>query len=124
MNFTYTRIYSDADGESHFEDVEVPLNEGAMASRSDFIPAAAYQFGFTDKGMDFHTDRHPTTNRHIVIVLQGGVAVEASDGETRWFGPGSPHGHIVMLDDTHGKGHLNKGVSADPRYSVTIALPD
>ncbi len=124
MNFTYSRIYADANGESHFEDVQVPLNEGPMASRSDMIPAAAYQFGFTDKGMDFHTERHPTNAPHFVVVLQGGVAVEASDGEVRWFGPGSPHGHVVLLDDTSGKGHLNRGVSDEPRYSVTIALPN
>jgi hypothetical protein len=123
VKFKYVRIYADADGESHFEDVEADLKEGPMAARSEILPATCYQFAFTDKGTDFRTEQHPTSNRHMVIVLEGGVSVEASDGEVRWFGPGSPHGHIVLLEDMEGKGHLNRGVNAAPRYTITINLP-
>jgi hypothetical protein len=125
MNLGYVRIYAGPDGRSHFEDVPVELSE--LPTRpvwtSEPIPATEFAFSYSDAGLEYRTEQRPTSFRHLVIVLQGGVELEASDGEVRWFGPGSPHGQIVLLDDVEGDGHINRGVVPDPRTTVMITLP-
>jgi len=47
---------------------------------------------------------HPAPCRQYVIVLQGGVEVTTSDGESRTSGAGE----VVMVEDTTGKGMSRK----------------
>jgi hypothetical protein len=47
--------------------------------------------------------------------LSGTVEVTASDGESRRFGPGS----LVLLEDTHGKGHSTQILDEDAVMLVT-----
>lgn len=43
--FKVTRIYSDINGDSRFEDVEIPLKEsGEIGSLSDLIPVTGFVF--------------------------------------------------------------------------------
>jgi hypothetical protein len=47
---------------------------------------------------------HPAPCRQYVIVLEGEVEVTTSDGESRVVGSGE----VVLVEDTHGKGHITK----------------
>src|SRR5215468_8213673 len=47
--------------------------------------------------------------------LSGTVEVTASDGEFRRFGPGS----LLLLEDTHGKGHSTRVLDEDVVMLVT-----
>lgn len=72
---TYTRLYSDAHGESHFEAVEIDLKLTDYAppapplGLSSFTPAT--QFGFMNAPAGWSSGWHPTTARNIFFVLSG-----------------------------------------------------
>jgi hypothetical protein len=44
--------------------------------------------------------------------------VEVSDGEKRVFGPGS----VLLVEDTTGKGHITRSLTAGPRSTLVAAL--
>ncbi len=105
---TYTRVYADKDGESHFEDVEIEMNF------VDFAPPApplniskfskAGNFGFLNAPPGWVGDWHPAPKRQILFYLQGEIEAEVSDGEIRRFGPGS----ITLVEDATGRGHKSR----------------
>ena len=87
-----TRIYADAEGESHFEDVDFAFEE------TDFVPpappvlmtalasATGYRFELVHPG--WHGDWHPVPERLLAVYLSGAGRMEASDGEIRELLPG------------------------------------
>ena len=114
----YFRIYADENGESHFEDIEVTLDQPASGSDlSALIPATGVIFRRSPA--DQFIDWHPAPRRQFVITLSGHAEVEASDGEIRQIGPGS----VMLADDTTGKGHITRGTGSEPRLSIFIPLP-
>lgn len=115
----YFRIYTDADGESHFEDIEVNFGEAARGSDlSELIPASGVIFRRSSS--DQFIDWHPAPRRQFVVTLSGEAEVEASDGEVRHIGPGT----VMLAEDVTGKGHITRGVGAVERLSLFIPLPD
>ena len=119
---TYTRLYSDDQGESHFEDVEIDLALTDYAppapplSLSSFTPAT--QFGFMNAPAGWSSDWHPAAARNIFFVLSGAWEVTASDGETRRFEAGS----VLLVEDTTGKGHSSRVVSAIDSLAAMVEL--
>jgi hypothetical protein len=119
----YTRIYCDAGGESHFEDVSVnvapvdfappapPLNMAAPleAERTILCAVPAGWVG----------DWHPAPRRQFYFQMSGELEVEVSDGEIRRFSAGS----LVLLEDTTGKGHLTRVVGSTGVDAVFVQLP-
>jgi len=124
IKMKYTRIYADANGESHFEDVEIQFQQADFAppappvNLSPFSPAT--QYGFFAVSTDWYGDWHPTPQRQIFFFLSGEVEVEVSDGEVRRFGPGS----ITLLEDTTGKGHRTRVVGMDDALLAVVQLLD
>src|SRR5687767_5237839 len=100
-----TRLYADATGASHFEDVDIAL------TAVDFAPPApplelstagpCAHFVLIRVPADWYGDWHPVPNLQYMLYLSGGVEVEASDGERRSFTAGS----VTLIEDTHGTGH-------------------
>ena len=121
---TYTRLYADENGESHFEDVEIDLTLTEYAppapplELSSITPAK--QFGFMNAPAGWSSDWHPTSARNIFFVLTGEWEVTASDGETRRFSAGS----VLLVDDTTGKGHTSKVVSQTDSLAAMVQLTD
>ena len=115
----YFRIYADEQGESHFEDVEVPFSGRSRESElSELIPASGVIFRRSPA--DQYIDWHPAPRRQFVVTLSGEAEVEASDGEVRRIGPGT----VMLAEDLTGKGHITRGVGAAERISIFIPLPD
>ena len=120
----YVRLYADAAGESHFEDVEIDLAATNFAPPapplhvSPFSPAERYGFMIMPPGWD--GDWHPTPRRQIFFYLAGEVEGEASDGERRRFGPGS----ITLVEDTTGKGHRSRNAGSSDVVLAVVQLPD
>lgn len=121
---TYTRLYADENGESHFEDVEIDLTLTEYAppapplGLSSITPAK--QFGFMNAPAGWSSDWHPTSARNIFFVLTGEWEVAASDGETRRFSAGS----VLLVDDTTGKGHTSEVVSQTDSLAAMVQLAD
>ena len=120
----YTRVYADASGESHFEDVEVKLAPVDFAppapplNLSAFTPAT--RFGFLSAPPGWFGDWHPTPKRQILFYLKGEIEAEVSDGEVRRFVPGS----VTLVEDTTGKGHRSRVVSDAEVIAAVVQLED
>ena len=121
---TYTRLFSDAHGESHFEDVEIDLTLTEYAPPAPPLELSsitlAKQFGFMNAPAGWASDWHPTSARNIFFVLSGEWEVTASDGAARRF----PAGSVLLVDDTTGKGHTSEVVSQTDSLAVMVQLGD
>ena len=114
---TYTRIYADKNGETHFEDVTVHMTDSRHARLSEMIAAKGVIFRLTK---DYFVDWHPAPRRQFVVNLSGEVEIVASDGEKRVLGPGT----ILLADDVGSKGHTSRGLGTTERLSLFIPLAD
>jgi hypothetical protein len=102
----YTRLYTDANGETHFEDVEVDFNlRGRAGDQAQPFDTTAFQFQRT-KGEQNAVDWHTAPRRQFIVQLSGSTEREVSDGAVRRFGPGT----IILAEDTTGKGHITRTV--------------
>ena len=111
------RLYADAKGESHWEDVEVEFKEQSRAGRmSQRLPASGIIF--RQVAPDYDLDWHPAPRKQYIINLDAGVQITASDGEARRIGAGE----VVLVEDTWGKGHLSKAPDGKLRHCIFVTL--
>src|SRR5687767_4756733 len=111
------RLWVDERGESHFQDVEVRLDESSRAGRlSARLPATGIIF--REVPPDYDLDWHPAPRRQYIINLDAGVQITASDGETRRIGAGE----VLLVEDTWGKGHLSKALDGKLRHCIFVTL--
>ncbi len=117
--FQITRIYSDANGDSHFEDIIIPLKDaGPIGFLSETQFAKEIIFRDVDPSYDY--DFHTAPQKQYIILLDGEIEIETSLGDRRCFKPGE----VLLAEDTTGKGHKTKNISPVRRRSVFITLPD
>jgi hypothetical protein len=123
-----TRIFTGPDGLSHAEDIELNLNARGV---SDMFKATGAEFsvraptpganprntGATDPNSP---DWHTGPARQFVITLSGTSEVEVSGGAHVLAGPG----HINLIEDTTGKGHVTRNFAPEDRIALTIPLAD
>ena len=113
----YTRIYSDNNGDSHFETIELALKpEGPLGSMSEVFSTKALQF--RENTADFYWDFHNPPARQFVIMLDGEIEITTSLGERRKFTAGD----ILLLEDIEGKGHRTENIKKEIRKSIFIQL--
>ncbi len=111
------RIYATSDGESHFEDQEIPLHaKGMTGSLSERIQTS--HINFRENPSDYNHDWHTAPSRLYVVMLDGEVEVEVSDGQKRRFSGGD----ILLAEDTFGKGHRTRNLTNTQRRSIFISL--
>ena len=119
---TYTQLYSDAQGESHFADVEIDLASTDYAPPAPPLELSAFkpatQYGFMNAPAGWASDWHPSPARNMFFVLTGEWEVTASDGETRRFSAGS----ALLVEDTTGKGHSSRVVSGIGSLAAVVQL--
>jgi hypothetical protein len=121
---TYVRVYAGADGETHFEDVELPRERReSLTGTVDEITAPIAVEGLVFRLVSSEasdTEPHNAPRRLVIVQIDGTVEVEVSDGEKRVFGPGS----VLVVEDTTGKGHITRSLSLEPRATLIAALSD
>ena len=110
------RMYTGADGQSHFEEVDLPFDLSQEAQRTDIQGSLGIQFVSQPPG--FVIDMHPAPRRQYVITLQGQVEIVLGDGTTRRFGPGD----VFLAEDLTGEGHITRIVGDVARISAQILL--
>ncbi len=120
--YEYTKIYTDTQGESHFEDVKIPFQLADFAppappiSVTDAINTEAFVLISSPSG--WFGDWHPSPTRQYIFMISGELEAEVSDGEIRRF----KKGDVVLLEDTTGKGHVTRVVSEQRVYCIAITL--
>ena len=114
---TVVRIYTGADNQSHFEDVQVPLkSSGKIGFISELTKATGIVFRET--GGDYNYKFHTAPRRQYVVNLEGEVEIEVGDGSKRILRGGD----ILLAEDTTGQGHISRAVNGKPRRSLFITL--
>jgi quercetin dioxygenase-like cupin family protein len=112
-----TRVYADAAGESHFDEIHVPLRDaGTIGRLSERQPVTSVIFRENDPDYDF--DWHCAPQRQYILLLDGEIELETSDGEKRRFSGGD----ILLVEDVTGRGHRTRTVNNQPRRSVFVTL--
>ena len=123
-----TRIFTGPDGLAHAEDIELNLN---ARGATDMLKATGAEFSVrpptsganprntaaTDPTAD---GWHTGPARQFVITLSGNSEVEVSGGVHVAAGPG----HINLIEDTTGKGHITRNFGPEARIALTIPLAD
>ncbi len=112
-----TRLYADSNGESHFEDMDIPLKDGGDIGRlSDLLPVSGMIL--RENPGDYNYDWHPAPRKQYIVMLEGLLEVLVSDGEQRGFVPGD----ILLVEDVSGKGHKSWVPDGKPRKSLFITV--
>ena len=116
--FQVTRVYSDSNGDSHFEDTRIPLNEsGNIGKLSDVLPAMGVIFREVEPTYDWNF--HVAPQKQYIVLLDGEIEIETSLGEKRIF----KAGEVLLVEDTTGKGHKTRNLQREKRKSIFITLP-
>ncbi len=112
-----TRLYAGEDGESHFEEVDVPLEDRATFGRVSELHEATGIL-FRETASDYHLDWHNAPRRQFILTLEGEVEIEVGDGTRRHFGPGD----VLLAEDTTGRGHISRTLAGRKRRMVFVTL--
>ena len=111
-------LYTDANGQSHFRDIEVEWVEETRSGK--FVQTPAGERHHLPRG----TTRPPTSigTRHRAGSTSStstrGYEITASDGEARRIGAGE----VILVEDTTGKGHLSKANDGKIRNCILVPI--
>lgn len=123
-----TRIFTGPDGLAHAEDIEVKLS---ARGATEMFKATGAEFSVRPPTAGANPNNKAATSpsapgwhtgpaRQFVITLSGNSEVEVSRGVHVLAGPG----HINLIEDTTGKGHITRNFGPDDRIALTIPLAD
>ncbi len=114
-----TRIYTGPDGRTHAENIEMTLKgRSSETEMSDTVKVTGLEFRRTSP--KYSLDFHPAPARQYVVTLSGRGEIELEDGTKIPLTPG----HILLAEDTTGKGHISRAVGSEDRLSLFIQLAD
>jgi len=111
-----TRLYTGPDNQTHAEEVEVKFGNPGEAFKLMQVTGAELRRGATGTVSDWH--RGP--RRQYVITLSGRGEVEVAGGKKISLEPG----HIDLVEDTTGKGHITRSTGTEDRVTLTLPLAD
>ena len=118
----YIHIFADADGTTHFKDVEVPMNSADYAPPAPPLDVSAHQpaTGLVSIGFPpgWFGDFHPAPKRQWMILVAGILEIGVSDGEKRTFQPGL----VAFVDEAGSKGHSTKVISDVPANLMVVEV--
>ena len=116
----YVRVYADAQGDTHFEDVAPPMEQERYCTAEWLIspPLPVESLRFRRVTVEYPETPHVAPRRQFIIHLAGEAEVEVSDGEVRRFGPGS----VLLVEDVAGKGHTTRRVGDVIRETLFLPL--
>lgn len=112
-----TRIYSGADGQSHFEELDIELHVSDAGAMSTRVPTESVFFRDTTEAGPEVWDYHVAPRSQFVVHVRGRTEIEVGSGEKRIFGPGD----VLLADDLTGQGHISRQVEG-PRFQVFVVL--
>ncbi|MBS1188312.1 MAG: hypothetical protein H6R10_104 [Rhodocyclaceae bacterium] len=111
-----TRIYEEG-GESRFCDHEIPLlPRDKFGLFSAAVPAP--EIFFRETGADYDSGWHTVPYSLYLVILEGSVEIETSDGRKAVLGPGA----VILAEDQAGKGHRTRAVGGQAVRSIMVGL--
>ena len=114
-----TRIHTGDDGQSHFEELDIPLAISDAGAMSSPIPIESVFFRDTTEAGPAVWDYHVAPRRQFVVHVKGRTEIEVGDGTRQTFGPGD----VLLADDLTGQGHISREVEG-PRFQVFAVLAE
>jgi hypothetical protein len=113
-----TRLYTGTDNQSHFEEIEVPLDP-----REDFglftLPEPAKAVFFREIPPGYVYTWHNVVCREYVVMIDGTVEIGTGGGEKRVFRKGD----VLLAEDLTGQGHRTRVIGKKTWRQVFITLP-
>jgi len=113
-----TRLYTGPDNQTHAEEVEVKFTAGGTNDVSKMMQVTGAELHRASPGRV--SDWHRGPRRQYVITLSGQGEVEVAGGKKIALGPG----HIDLVEDTTGKGHITRDTGTEDRVTLTLPLAD
>ena len=133
----FIRVYTGPDGETHFEDMEIPYEVADLAPDSKTWASSSLRPGLTQdhalsglyspktKGVLFGRQMKghvpeikPTGQRHYYIGIAGMGELENGKGEVQRLGA-----DVALLEDMTGRGHIARVVE-EPWIWVAVMLDE
>jgi quercetin dioxygenase-like cupin family protein len=113
-----THLYTGPDGQSHAEEIEARFTAGSPNDVYKLMAATGAELHRSSPGsvQDWHT----APRRQYVITLRGRAEIEVAGGKKIPIGPG----HIDLVEDTTGKGHITRVLGTEDRLTLTLPLAD
>lgn len=119
-----TRFSTTREGGSVFEEIELnfPLSREddfghTLHSTQPFGPESAL---FVELPAGLDQGWHNAPDRQLVLVLDGEIEVETTDGERRRW----RSGEVFLADDVQGKGHLTRTIGGPARVLFVVVPHD
>lgn len=102
---TVTRLYTGADGLSHFEPIEMKFSSTPQYHAPNAVlesePVAPKKSYFVRVPAGFLQDWHNADVRRYLVTVSGRAEIEVTDGKKFVLGPGD----VALAEDLTGKGH-------------------
>jgi quercetin dioxygenase-like cupin family protein len=115
---TITRLYTGPDGQTHAEEVEAKFTPGTGNDVYKMTGTMGAQLSRAPAGRV--SDWHTAPRRQYVITLSGRGELEVAGGIKIPVEPG----HIELVEDTTGKGHITRVVGTEDRVTLQIPISD
>jgi hypothetical protein len=115
---TMTRLYTGADNKSRLEEIEVAFPGGPGVNVAQLLKTTGAELRRTPAGTV--QDWHVASRRQYIITLSGQSEVQDSTGKKSLNGPG----HISLIEDTSGQGHLTRVVGVEDVVALVLPLAD
>jgi hypothetical protein len=109
-----TRLYTGPDNLAHAEELEMKFT--GDVSKMLQVTGAELHRGAPGRVSDWH--RGPS--RRYVITMSGRGELEVAGGKKISVEPG----HIELIEDTTGKGHITRVIGAEDRVTLHLLLAD
>jgi len=113
---TMTRFYTGPDGQTHAEEIEAKFTGGGTNEVFKLMGINGAEVHRAPAGtvQEWHT----APRRQYIITLSGQGELEIAGGKKIHMGPG----HISLVEDTTGKGHITRTVGNEDRVTLTLPL--
>ena len=115
---TMTHLYTGSDGQTHADEIEAKFQPGSSYDVFKLMAISGAELHRATPGtvQDWHT----APRRQYVITLSGEGELEVAGGKKIHVGPG----HIELVEDTTGKGHITKAIGNQDRLTLTLPLSE
>ena len=113
-----THLYTGPDGQTHAEETEAKFTPGNGNDVFKMLSTTGAELHRAPAGRV--SDWHTAPRRQYVITLSGHGELEVAGGKKIAVGPG----HIELVEDTTGKGHITRVTGTEERVTLQLPLTD